>query len=72
MVIRSVPVSKLPQLTLETKKDMKEHGILGTIVGHVGDVSRIYLAAQIFTNDYAYRETSTRFFCLETTKSSRG
>ena len=32
-----VPVSKLPQLVYETKKDLKESGVLSTIVGHVGD-----------------------------------
>ena len=33
----SVPVSKLPQLVAETKKDLSEIGIVSTIVGHVGD-----------------------------------
>lgn len=33
----SVPVSKLPVLVYETKKDLADHGILSTIVGHVGD-----------------------------------
>ncbi|KAF8330640.1 FAD-linked oxidase-like protein [Amanita rubescens] len=32
-----VPVSKLPQLIHETKKDLSEIGIVSTIVGHVGD-----------------------------------
>ncbi|TFY59655.1 hypothetical protein EVG20_g7706 [Dentipellis fragilis] len=32
-----VPVSKLPQLVHETKKDLAEAGIKSTIVGHVGD-----------------------------------
>ncbi|TDL17853.1 hypothetical protein BD410DRAFT_753866 [Rickenella mellea] len=32
-----VPVSKLPELVYETKKDLAESGILSTIVGHVGD-----------------------------------
>ncbi|KAA1477037.1 hypothetical protein DENSPDRAFT_844188 [Dentipellis sp. KUC8613] len=32
-----VPVSKLPQLVQETKKDLAEAGIKSTIVGHVGD-----------------------------------
>ncbi|KAF8625917.1 hypothetical protein AX17_006643 [Amanita inopinata Kibby_2008] len=32
-----VPVSKLPQLVYETKKDLSEIGIVSTIVGHVGD-----------------------------------
>ncbi|KAI0818818.1 FAD-linked oxidase-like protein [Irpex lacteus] len=32
-----VPVSKLPELVYETKKDLKEHGLKSTIVGHVGD-----------------------------------
>ncbi|KAJ7184328.1 D-lactate dehydrogenase cytochrome oxidoreductase [Mycena filopes] len=32
-----VPVSRLPQLVLETKKDLLEAGLNSTIVGHVGD-----------------------------------
>ncbi|KXN82036.1 D-lactate dehydrogenase [cytochrome], mitochondrial [Leucoagaricus sp. SymC.cos] len=32
-----VPVSKLPQLVLETKQDLHETGLVSTIVGHVGD-----------------------------------
>ncbi|KXN85495.1 D-lactate dehydrogenase [cytochrome], mitochondrial [Leucoagaricus sp. SymC.cos] len=32
-----VPVSKLPQLVHETKKDLSEAGLRSTIVGHVGD-----------------------------------
>ena len=30
-------MSKLPELVYETKKDLKEHGLKSTIVGHVGD-----------------------------------
>ncbi|KAF7441102.1 hypothetical protein PC9H_001451 [Pleurotus ostreatus] len=32
-----VPVSHLPRLVLETKKDLAEAGLKSTIVGHVGD-----------------------------------
>ena len=32
-----VPVSRLPQLVLETKQDIESSGIVSTIVGHVGD-----------------------------------
>jgi len=32
-----VPVSKLPQLVLETKQDLHNVGLVSTIVGHVGD-----------------------------------
>ncbi|KAG8986504.1 hypothetical protein FRB90_003967 [Tulasnella sp. 427] len=32
-----VPVSRLPDLVYETKKDLAEHNIVSTIVGHVGD-----------------------------------
>jgi hypothetical protein len=34
---RSVPVSNLPRLVYETKKDAKSEGIEATIVRHVGD-----------------------------------
>lgn len=33
----SVPVSRLPQLVYETKKDLANSGLRSTIVGHVGD-----------------------------------
>ena len=33
----SVPVSRLPELVYETKKDLAEAGLRSTIVGHVGD-----------------------------------
>ncbi|KAH9851657.1 FAD-linked oxidase-like protein [Lenzites betulinus] len=32
-----VPVSRLPDLVYGTKKDLEEHSLLSTIVGHVGD-----------------------------------
>jgi len=32
-----VPVSALPQLVYETKKDIEDSGLITTIVGHVGD-----------------------------------
>ncbi|KAI0344438.1 hypothetical protein BDW22DRAFT_1354465 [Trametopsis cervina] len=32
-----VPISRLPDLVYETKKDIQESGIVSTIVGHVGD-----------------------------------
>lgn len=32
-----VPVSKLPDLVYDTKKDLAEFGLVSTIVGHVGD-----------------------------------
>lgn len=32
-----LPISKLPQFIMETKKDLEEHQIIGPIVGHVGD-----------------------------------
>ncbi|KAF8906305.1 FAD-linked oxidase-like protein [Gymnopilus junonius] len=32
-----VPVSKLPELVMETKKDIADAGLNATIVGHVGD-----------------------------------
>jgi len=32
-----VPVSRLPDLVYETKKDLEESGLVSTVVGHVGD-----------------------------------
>ena len=34
--IHSVPVSKLPDLVYETKKDLKEAGLVSIMVGHAG------------------------------------
>ena len=36
-VLRSVPVSKLPQLIAETKADLASTGLISPIIGHVGD-----------------------------------
>jgi len=33
----AVPISRLPDIIVQTKKDIKNCGLLGTIVGHVGD-----------------------------------
>ncbi|KAF9649463.1 hypothetical protein BDM02DRAFT_3230234 [Thelephora ganbajun] len=44
-----VPVSKLPQLVYETKKEIKEAGLLGTVLGHVGDGN--FHAQLFFTSD---------------------
>lgn len=38
----SVPVSRLPQLVLETKEDMAKSGLKSTIVGHVGDGTHLF------------------------------
>lgn len=41
----SVPVSQLPTLVYETKKDLEESGLIATMVGHVGDGTlRKYIA----------------------------
>lgn len=45
----SVPVSKLPELVYETKKDLAQIGITSTIVGHVGDGN--FHALLLFRND---------------------
>lgn len=37
LIPSSVPVSKLPQLVSETKKDLESVGLVHSIVGHVGD-----------------------------------
>ena len=36
-LIISVPVSRLPELVYETKKDLQRSNLASTIVGHVGD-----------------------------------
>lgn len=37
LAVLSVPVSNLPKLVQETKRDLAELGIVSTIVGHIGD-----------------------------------
>ncbi|KAF8074141.1 FAD-linked oxidase-like protein [Lyophyllum atratum] len=49
-----VPVSKLPELVLETKKDMARLGIVATIVGHVGDGN--FHAQLLFRDDEEYKK----------------
>ncbi|GLB38819.1 putative FAD linked oxidases, C-terminal domain [Lyophyllum shimeji] len=49
-----VPVSKLPELVYETKKDMAQSGIVSTIVGHVGDGN--FHAQLLFRNDEEYKK----------------
>ncbi|KAJ8597664.1 hypothetical protein M405DRAFT_294811 [Rhizopogon salebrosus TDB-379] len=44
-----VPVSKLPQLVYETKKDLQRSGIVSILVGHVGDGN--FHALLLFRND---------------------
>ncbi|KAF5357816.1 hypothetical protein D9756_001674 [Leucocoprinus leucothites] len=49
-----VPVSKLPQLVYETKKDLSETRLHSTIVGHVGDGN--FHALILFQNDDELKE----------------
>ncbi|KAF9453257.1 D-lactate dehydrogenase cytochrome oxidoreductase [Macrolepiota fuliginosa MF-IS2] len=51
-----VPVSKLPQLVYETKKDLSEAGLTSTIVGHVGDGN--FHALILFHDDDELKEVS--------------
>lgn len=53
-LLASVPVSRLPQLVYETKKDMANSGIKSTIVGHVGDGRYMLRSANSFA-DNCYR-----------------
>lgn len=53
----SVPVSCLPRLVLETKKDLAESGLLSTIVGHVGDGN--FHALILFHNDEELESVSS-------------
>jgi D-lactate dehydrogenase (cytochrome) len=44
-----VPISKLPELVYETKKDMESLGLVAPIVGHVGDGN--FHAMPLMSND---------------------
>ncbi|KAI0371750.1 D-lactate dehydrogenase cytochrome oxidoreductase [Pilatotrama ljubarskyi] len=46
-----VPVSKLPELVHETKKDLEQSKLLSTIVGHVGDGRCYTLLTRLSTAD---------------------
>lgn len=52
----SVPVSRLPELVYETKKDLADHNIRSTIVGHVGDGN--FHALLLFKNDEEFERVS--------------
>ena len=41
-----MPPSKLPDLVYQTKEDLEKHGILYTIIGHVGDGMSLKLCAK--------------------------
>lgn len=47
-----VPSSRLPQLVKETKEDMVKHGIVSTILGHVGDGKECLLCLQLHSSPY--------------------
>ncbi|KAI0928260.1 hypothetical protein AcW1_005561 [Taiwanofungus camphoratus] len=51
-----VPVSRLPQLIYETKKDLADHKLQSTIVGHVGDGN--FHALILFQNDEELQRVS--------------
>ncbi|EIM83944.1 D-lactate dehydrogenase cytochrome oxidoreductase, partial [Stereum hirsutum FP-91666 SS1] len=51
-----VPVSRLPELVYETKKDMAQEGIKSTIVGHVGDGN--FHALMLFKDDKELEKVS--------------
>ncbi|KAG6850601.1 hypothetical protein H0H93_011269 [Arthromyces matolae] len=51
-----VPVSRLPQLVYETKKDLADSGLQSTIVGHVGDGN--FHALILFRNDDELKNVS--------------
>ena len=44
-----MPVSRLPHLVHETKRDLEQEGLTSTIVGHVGDGN--FHALLLFRND---------------------
>lgn len=51
-----MPVSRLPELVYETKKDLEAHGLRSTIVGHVGDGN--FHALIIFNSDEELQKVS--------------
>lgn len=52
----SVPVSRLPELVYETKRDLAAHNLRSTIVGHVGDGN--FHALLIFNTDEELEKVS--------------
>jgi D-lactate dehydrogenase (cytochrome) len=56
LICFSVPVSRLPQLVYETKKDLGDSNLRSTIVGHVGDGN--FHALILFDPEYETDATS--------------
>ena len=56
MIHDSVPVSRLPELVYETKKDLAAEKLASTIVGHVGDGN--FHALLIFHSDEELKRVS--------------
>ncbi|XP_033626292.1 probable D-lactate dehydrogenase, mitochondrial isoform X1 [Asterias rubens] len=56
-----VPISMLPQVVLETKQDLQNIGLYGTIVGHVGD-GNFHVLIPIQPDDQAEVKT-VKDFC---------
>jgi len=55
-----VPVSRLAECLLETKRDIGETGLLAPIVGHVGD-GNFHVAILLDPDDHAERERAVAF-----------
>lgn len=51
-----VPVSRLPELVYETKKDLAQAGIKSTIVGHVGDGMLFFACSPSLGADEMFRQ----------------
>lgn len=64
----SVPVSRLPDLVYETKKDIQEAGLMTTIVGHVGDGQCPFLSPVCLTYPIGQQAISILCFSSGTTK----
>ncbi|XP_038067849.1 probable D-lactate dehydrogenase, mitochondrial [Patiria miniata] len=58
-----VPVSMLPQIIVQTQNDLKNFGLYGTIVGHVGD-GNFHVAIPVDTDDQSEMAT-VKSFCSQ-------
>ena len=58
-----VPISKIPEVLIQTRKDIDELGLKAMIVGHVGDGNfHTFLSLDVYNPDEmrAYREYNDR------------
>ena len=65
----AVPISRLPDIIEQTKADMSSSGLMGTIVGHVGDGN--FHCEYFYTQSEGTSADCCKRYCSSTTKSAK-